>query len=167
MAFYDYRFVTHWRIRGPISVIYDILKEGQAYSRWWKLSYVSSETVGVGKIRCLVRAWLPYTLQFTTELLQENPPYEFAVEATGDLVGTGVWKLKQEGEDAVVEFHWNVRASKSLVKWLSLFLKPVFAWNHAWVMKKGKACLRQEVARVLLSRNGKGLDEQGSSPHRS
>ncbi|QQR79416.1 MAG: hypothetical protein IPJ69_08565 [Deltaproteobacteria bacterium] len=148
MPFYDYHFISHWRITGPIQVVYDILKDGAHYSRWWKPAYVSSQAMD-DCVESLVRAKLPYTLTFITQLIQENPPYELMVQSTGELVGTGLWKLKAVGDETHIEFYWDVQAIKPLVRWLSLFLKPVFKWNHSWVMKQGEMCLQKEVDRLF------------------
>ncbi len=145
MGLNDYHFVTHWRVRGPIQLVYDILKDGEGYSRWWRPAYVSTTSTGDKKIRALVRARLPYTLDFATEPVRENPPFEFEIRSTGELSGRGLWKLRQEGEMTAVDFFWDVRAEKPLVKLLSPILKPLFKWNHDWVMKVGEKGLQQEI----------------------
>lgn len=149
MAFYDYHFVTHWKIRGPIRKIYDVLKEGARYSEWWWPAYLKTEETGPRKVRSLVRAKLPYTLDFTTELVREDPPTELEIRASGDLVGTGLCKLRQVGDKTNIEFHWSVRAEKLLIRWLSFILKPVFRWNHDWVMKVGEKGLQEEIIRNI------------------
>ncbi len=149
MGISDYHFVTHWKIKGPIQKVYTILSDGAQYARWWQPSYVCSEAMKDGKIKSIVRAKLPYTLAFTTELVSENPPHDFLVKASEELVGTGHWKLKQVGEETHIEFYWDVVATKALVRSLSLFLKPIFKWNHTWVMKNGEKRLQQEVNRQL------------------
>lgn len=153
MGFSDYHFVTHWRIKGPIHIVYDILKDGLHYSQWWKPSYVNSSEIrdesGAQKVHCTVRARLPYTLTFTTELVRENLPHEILVKSTGELIGTGLWKLRQKDEYTLVEFYWDVKATKPLIRRLSFFLKPFFQWNHSWVMRNGEVCLQNEVTRRI------------------
>jgi hypothetical protein len=147
MAASDYHFVTHWKIRGPIRAVYDILKDGEGYSRWWKPAYVRTDVVGTRKVRALVRARLPYTLDFTTELVREDPPREIEIRATGELAGRGLWRLAQEDGLVAVTFHWDVSAEKPLVKLLSPILKPLFKWNHDWVMRTGEKGLQTEIDR--------------------
>jgi hypothetical protein len=152
MAFYDYHFVTHWKIRGPIRKIYDVLKEGARYSEWWRPAYLKTEEVGPRKVRSLVRAKLPYTLDFTTELVRERPPTELEIKASGELAGTGLWKLNEKDGWTRIEFYWDVRAEKPLVRWLSFLLKPLFRWNHDWVMKVGERGLQEEIIRNIPTR---------------
>jgi len=143
----DYHFVTHWRVKGPIQTVFEILKDGKNYAHWWKPAYVSSEEVAPQKVESLVRAKLPYTLRFTSQMIQETPPRELKIRATGELEGTGLWKLKQEGESTLVDFFWDVRANKAVVRWLSFLLKPLFSWNHDWVMNTGEKALQSEIER--------------------
>lgn len=143
----DYHFVTRWKVKGPIQVVFEILKDGENYDRWWKPAYVRTDVVGTRKIRALVRAKLPYTLDFTTELVRENPPHEIEIKASGELAGRGLWKLEEMGSDVLVTFSWDVRAEKPLVRFLSPILKPMFRWNHDWVMRTGEEKLQKEINR--------------------
>jgi len=147
MSTADYHFVTHWKVKGPIQTVFDILKDGESYSQWWQPAYVSTRVAGAKKVRALVRAKLPYTLDFTTELVRESAPNEIEIKATGELAGTGLWRLSQIGDMTEIQFFWDVRAEKFLVKLLSPFLKPVFRWNHDWVMKVGEKGLQEEIER--------------------
>ena len=106
---------------------------------------MSTRVVGRKKVRSLVRAKLPYTLDFTTELIREKAPSEIEIRASGELAGRGLWKLKQKGKFVFVTFYWDVRAEKFLVKILSPILKPLFRWNHDWVMKVGEKGLAKEI----------------------
>ena len=126
-------------------MVYEILKDGKSYARWWKPAYVASEQISPDRIRSVVRSKFPYTLIFTTELVRDYPPSEIGIKSLGDLVGTGLWRLRQEGEWTFVIFDWNVRAEKKVIRWLSPFLKPFFRWNHDWVMEMGEAGLQNEV----------------------
>ncbi|MBI2067562.1 MAG: hypothetical protein HYT77_06100 [Deltaproteobacteria bacterium] len=148
---HDYRFVTHWRIRGNCHEVFSILRDGAHYARWWRPAYQESKQLSDKKVSSKVRAKLPYTLQFITELVRENAPWELEIHASGELVGTGRWTLSQHGPHAEIEFHWNVRAEKPLVRWLSPFLKSLFRWNHNWVMSTGEQALQAEVDKRNLS----------------
>lgn len=145
----DYHFVTSWTIRGPVRLIFDILKDGENYCRWWRPAYVRTDRVGTKKVRALVRAKLPYTLDFTTELVREDPPNEIEIRASGELSGRGLWRLEENSGDVVITFYWDVRARKPWVKFLSPVLKPLFRWNHDWVMRTGEGRLQAEIDRRI------------------
>ncbi len=142
----DYHFLSHWMVKAPIALVFEILKDGPGYPRWWPC-YVHAEQVSPSAVRALVRAKLPYTLEFTTELIFENSPTEIAFKSAGELIGTGRWLLKQDGEHTAVRLFWDVRTEKSWMKLLSPLLRPIFQWNHDWVMKTGEAGLKKELER--------------------
>ncbi len=142
---HQYHFLTRWKFRGPVEKIYKILSAGKDYPRWWKPAYVACREVAPRKIEALVRARLPYTLKFTTELIREVPNREFEIRATGELDGRGLWKFHPDGEFTHLEFFWDVQATKPLMRRLSFLLKPLFVWNHNWVMDTGESALQAEV----------------------
>lgn len=149
----NYHFVTHWRMQGSIQKVYQVLKEGKNYAKWWRPAYRASDELAPNKVRSIVQAKLPYTLIFTTELVHENPPHAFEIRASGELVGRGLWKLRQERESVEIDFTWDVRAAKPIIRRLSFFLKPFFRWNHDWVMQVGERGLQKEITRNTLIPN--------------
>jgi len=55
---------------------------------------------------------------------ESRKPHGFSIEAFGDLGGTAVWTLTQDGPDADVVYEWRVRADKPLLRYGSWFFKP-------------------------------------------
>ena len=103
---------------------------------------------GIGaRIRLHTRGWLPYTLHWDLEVVRSDYPKGFAIVATGDFVGDGVWTLVQNGSVVDVTFDWRVDAQKPLLRRWSSVLKPLFAANHRWAMRQGEISLRRELAR--------------------
>ncbi|MBO0880967.1 MAG: hypothetical protein J2P17_11615, partial [Mycobacterium sp.] len=90
---------------------------------------------------------LPYTLRWQFRVTDRQPPHGFSLEASGDLVGRGVWTLWQDGPFALVEYDWRVRADKPLLRYGSFLLKPLFAANHRWAMARGEESLKEELVR--------------------
>ncbi len=64
----------------------------------------------------------------------------------GDL--GGVWRatLSPQGKGTRVDIEEKVTVRKPLVRFLSPFLKPLFAWNHYWTTPRGEAGLRSHLA---------------------
>jgi hypothetical protein len=81
----------------------------------------------------------------TTRVLK---PHLLEGHAQGELAGTGLWRLfEQDGGTPVtaVVYEWNVSTTKP---WMNLFApiaRPVFEWNHDWVMRNGG----EGIARLL------------------
>jgi hypothetical protein len=46
-----------------------------------------------------------------------------------------------------VEFDWRIDADKPLLRYGSPELKPIFNWNHRWVMARGEESLRLVLRR--------------------
>ena len=150
----DYHLVSHWRVRGARDEVAAILQEPRDFVRWWPEVYLAVEVLdqgderGVGKKGHVhSRGRLPYTLRWSFGVIEADWPNGATIEATGDLVGRGTWRLIQDGPEVQATYTWLVRTDKPLLRFLSPLLKPLFAWNHRWAMAKGEAGLKRELAR--------------------
>jgi Polyketide cyclase / dehydrase and lipid transport len=151
----DYHFVTRWRFRADIREVADILDDVESLPRWWPSVYLDVKVLepgdpstGVGKtVELFTKGWLPYTLRWRFRVVDRRPPKGFALEASGDFDGRGVWTLEQQGETADVTYDWRIRADKPLLRWLSFLMKPLFSANHEWAMARGEESLRLELSR--------------------
>ena len=164
MSSNDYHFVTRWRVGGTIKEVADVLKSAEDLPRWWPSVYLDVQELeagdedGIGKVVALhTRGWLPYTLRWQFRVVESRYPHGYALEASGDFNGRGVWSFEQEEEWVNVIYDWRIRADKPLLKAFSFLLKPVFAANHRWAMAKGEESLRLELER---------LHNQASCPRR-
>lgn len=157
----EYAFLTTWFISATPEEIVDVLGEAQALSRWWPSVYLevtvaeSGDERGLGRVVDLyTKGWLPYTLRWRFRVVESDPPRGFAIEASGDFVGRGVWTLTPElaagdsgGPRTRVAYDWRIVAEKGLLKRLSFLMKRIFAANHRWAMARGEESLRLELAR--------------------
>lgn len=154
MASTDYVFLTHWRVPGTREELYDLLKEARDLPRWWPSVYLQVTTVVPGRVHGLggvaelhTKGWLPYTLRWRSTMTETQYPAGFCLAASGDFVGTGEWRFRQEGAEVEIEFEWRIRADKPLLRRWSWLLRPIFAANHRWAMRQGEASLRLELRR--------------------
>lgn len=150
----DYHFTTVWRVAGTIDEVKDVLGDGPSLPRWWPAVYLQVDTVdpggpgGAGAILDLhTKGWLPYTLRWRLSITEPITDTGFALAAAGDLEGTGVWTFAQDGPEVVIAYDWRVHAAKPLLARLAWLLKPAFAANHTWAMRKGEESLRLELRR--------------------
>jgi hypothetical protein len=58
-------------------------------------------------------------------------------EATGNLEGTGHWRLFEHQGVTAVTYEWNVRTTKRWMKLLGPLGRPLFEYNHDVVMRWG------------------------------
>ncbi len=150
----DFRIVTEWRLQGGIADIAAILTDVKAFPRWWGAVYLAVRILDPGDenqigstVAAHSKGWLPYRLDWVGRLVSADLPHRWEIDATGDLVGHGVWRLTQDGTMARVIYDWRVRAEKPLLRRLSPVLAPIFAWNHRWAMARGLEGLRGELTR--------------------
>lgn len=149
-----FRIVTVWHIAAPAAEIAAVLTDTAAFPRWWGRVYLATDLLAPGnrnrigrRVAVHSRGWLPYTIRWTGELVAADLPHRWAIRATGDLNGRGVWQLEEQGAETRVSYDWTVTADRPLFRWLSPVLAPLFAWNHRWAMAQGAAALPGEIAR--------------------
>lgn len=150
----QYHFVTQWRVEGTCGEVADILGEPLDLPRWWPSVYLAAaetrpaDARGLGqRVRLHTKGWLPYTLRWELEVTESRYPHGFALVASGDFDGTGVWTIEQDGEFVNAIYDWRLRAEKPLLRQLSFLLKPLFEANHRWAMSQGEESLVLELAR--------------------
>jgi len=159
MATNEYVFLSNWRLEGSCEDVFGVLGNPLDLARWWPEVYLAVEQTkdasagGVGnEFRLLTKGWLPYKLRWEFRVTEVEPPSSFALEAWGDLVGTGRWTFRQDGKFVDAIYEWRVRADKPLLRYLSFLLKPLFASNHRWAMARGEEALRRELKRLQQDR---------------
>lgn len=152
----QYHFVTSWQVRSNCESVYNLLDDPTDLPRWWPAVYLrvkktkSGDSRGIGaEYDMLTRGWLPYQLRWGMRSSDKLPHERLELEAFGDLVGRGVWSIKQQGELVGIEFDWRVRAEKPLIRRLSFLLKPMFSANHRWAMERGQESICRELEKLL------------------
>ncbi len=154
----EYAFLTEWNVNASQEMVYEILKEGKDYPRWWPDVYLKADFEPSGRLDNVgdrviffTNGWLPYRLRWTAEVVRHERPQTIEINAYGDFVGRGVWSLKSEGEGTHIAFDWRLRADKPLLRWLSPIFKPIFKWNHHWAMARGYESLCREIERRKIT----------------
>ncbi|MGE0449341.1 MAG: SRPBCC family protein [Vicinamibacterales bacterium] len=150
----DYHFVTTWRVRAASGEVADVLREPLELVRWWPSVYLEAEEIAppdsqrLGQqVRLRTKGWLPYTLNWTFTVVENDYPRRFAIDARGDFAGRGVWTIEQDGTFVNATFDWQVTAEKPLLRMLSPALRPLLEANHRWAMAQGEASLLLEIER--------------------
>jgi hypothetical protein len=150
----QYEFLSRWRVEGTCGEVADILSDAPALARWWPSVYLDVEELappdarGLGRrVRLHTKGWLPYTITWESEIVESNYPHGFALVATGDFDGRGVWTFEQDGSFVDITYDWRLSAEKPLLRNLSFLLKPAFEANHRWAMAHGEESLKLELAR--------------------
>ncbi|HEV2912211.1 MAG TPA: hypothetical protein VGX92_02745 [Pyrinomonadaceae bacterium] len=150
----EYHFVNRWCVEGTVAEVSEVIENARELPRWWPSVYLEVEERepggegGVGKLISLrAKGWLPYTLRINFRTIESRSPHGFTLEASGDLEGVGVWSFEQDGPLVNITYDWRIHANKPLIRALSFLLKPIFASNHRWTMRRGEQSLKLELAR--------------------
>ena len=145
----DYAFITQWWFDAPIERVWDAIRNSEKWPEWWR-SVVSVEKLregdanGVGDMRRYTwRGRLPYKLRFDMTTTRVEAPNRIDGTASGELEGTGVWRLAPDNDGTSVRYDWNVRATKRWMRLLAPVARPIFSWNHDAVMADGEKGLRR------------------------
>lgn len=149
----DYHFITHWRMKGTVKEVVDILEDATDLVRWWPSVYLEVKVLkegdaeGLGReVDLYTKGWLPYTLRWQFRVTETRSD-GFTLVARGDFEGRGIWTFEQDGEWVNITYDWKINAEKPLLRYFSFIMKPIFSANHHWAMAKGEESLRLELAR--------------------
>jgi hypothetical protein len=61
--------------------------------------------------------------------------------------------LCRREKTCIVTYDWNIIGKKPLFKYFSFIMKPLFALNHYWAMKRGEESLMLELQRKRGEQN--------------
>ncbi len=153
----QYSFLTTWLLRSPREPVFACLYDEAAWPQWWRGVEVAEELrtgdeLGVGTVSRMVwRSLLPYRVEFEVTATKIERPSLMEGQAVGDLEGTGRWRLLEQDGVTAVLYEWNVSATKPWMNRLAPLLRPVFEWNHDWVMRRGGEGIAARLGCELLA----------------
>jgi hypothetical protein len=153
----EYSFLTTWLLESPRDPVWAAIHDEERWPEWWRGVEVAEElrpgdADGVGSISRMVwKSWLPYRVSF--EVLATRVEYPDLMEgrASGGLEGVGRWRLYEQGGVTAVIYQWNVATTRPWMNALAPALRPVFEWNHDWVMRRGGEGLARRLGCRLLA----------------
>ncbi|HEX3874641.1 MAG TPA: SRPBCC family protein [Solirubrobacteraceae bacterium] len=151
-----YGFLSTWCIDAPIDDVWRALADSDGYPGWWKAA-ISVEQLepgdrfGVGRVdRFAWRGRLPYTLHFDIRVTRVEPGLLIEGHATGELEGVGVWRL-YAGRGTAVVYDWRVQTTPAWMNLIGPVARPVFVWNHDFVMNQGARGLAGALGARLIA----------------
>jgi carbon monoxide dehydrogenase subunit G len=152
----SYAFLSTWLLAAPRQQVWDVIADAEAWTEWWP-GVTSSIEVHRGderrvgsRHRVAWRSFVPYTVGFEFEVEEVDEPVYMSGRATGALEGTGVWRLYEERGVTAVTYDWQVRTTRAWMNAAAPVARPVFAWNHDWVMARGGEGLARRIGVPLL-----------------
>ena len=138
-----YSFTDEWLVPAPAHAVYDLLARPRDYPSWWGDAFLEGEgdpgPAAPGKrARLLTRGRLPYRLRWELVCVEAQAPTRLVSRIRGDFEGEGIWTLSETAGGTRAVLEWRVGVRKPLVRRLTPLLRPLFAWNHRWAMRRGQ-----------------------------
>jgi len=148
----EYAFLTTWLLDSPRQPVWEAIHDQERWPQWWRGVEEATEVRpgegedGVGTISQMVwKSLLPYRVRFEVTTTRVEHPHLMEGQAVGELEGTGCWRLYEQDGITAVLYEWNVSTTAAWMNLLAPALRPVFEWNHDWVMHRGG----EGIARLL------------------
>ena len=137
--------------------MFQAIWDSDRWPSWWRgveavTTLEEGDEEGVGSLgRYVWKSKLPYRLEFDTRITLVERPHRMEGQASGELAGTGTWRLYEEDGVTAAVYDWNVRTTAPWMNLLAPIARPVFAWNHDVVMGWGAEGLSKLLGARLLA----------------
>ena len=147
-----YSFVTSWTFDAGNQRVWDVVSNICRYPQIWSDFKKVRVRVGDGRsvgsiIDAETRGRLPYSLNYTLEVVEATEPTHILLKSSGDLVGTGRWELTPvDAGHTAVKYHWDVATTNPVLNFLAPLFKSALARNHDEVMARGYSAFVKELA---------------------
>lgn len=149
----SFEFVSRWELSAGRDPVWDALVDFKQWPVWWPglekvIETIHGDPEGIGqKATAVWRGPIGYSLKMAIESVERVQPEYLRGVASGDVTGTGIWRLGTTGDGwTSIEFDWNVRANRKWMETLAPIARPVFVSSHDHVMKGGAEGLAAHLA---------------------
>ena len=141
----QYKLGYRWLIEGPIETVFHYVGDANTFPEWWP-QFRSAETepktpqVG-GRMRALVKSFLPYDLTWDCVITRYEPPRLIEVESHVSLgrrfrLSGWVRFTLREWDGLVEVLNEQVMVpERSVPRLLRPLAQRLFSWNHNFAMK--------------------------------
>jgi len=155
----DYRFLTTWLLDSPREPVFEALYDQASWPSWWRgveeaVEVSPGNEGGVGTVARMVwKSLLPYWVEFEITTTRVERPILLQADVVGELTGVGRWRLFQADGATAVLYEWNVATTRAWMNALAPVARPIFEWNHDWVMARGGEGIANLLGCRLLARS--------------
>jgi hypothetical protein len=140
--------------------VWEAIHDAERWPGWWRgvervVELEPGGEDGVGqRARHTWKSKLPYEITFEVRTTGCERPHLLEGEASGELAGTGRWRMYEGDGTTAVLYEWDVRTTQPWMNLLAPIARPIFAWNHDWVMGNGGEGLARLLGVRLLGASG-------------
>jgi hypothetical protein len=151
----EYSFLTTWLLESPREPVWEAIHDQQRWPQWWRgVEEVTQlrDDGDVGSVAGMVwKSLLPYRVRFEVETTRVERPHLMEGRASGELAGVGRWRLYEDEGVTAVLYEWNVATTRRWMNLVAPIARPIFEWNHDWVMARGGEGLARLLGVRLLA----------------
>lgn len=146
--------VSNWAIDATRRELLAIMREPLSLASWWSSVFLRAELIEPGgpdllglTVRLHTKGLLPHTFQFTARVAHVDRHGALSIDTWGDFEGVGTVELCRSASGTAIGIVWRVRVRQPYLRPFLHLLKPVFAANHRWAMRRGREGLEAEIRR--------------------
>lgn len=146
-----HRLVTRWRTVAPVERAWELILRSEHWPRWWKgvesvAELAPARPDGTGNVRHYVwRSALGYRLRFDITSTRVEPLLLLEGQATGEVQGWGRWHFRSALNLTDIVYEWDVEVVNPTMRLLSPLARPLFEWNHHYLMRQGARGMAREL----------------------
>ena len=149
----DYAFLTTWLLESPREPVWEAIYDQASWPQWWRgveeaeeIAPGEDERRRHGRAHGLEEpAALPGRVRGDDDA--GRAPHLLQADAVGELSGVGRWRLYEQDGVTAVLYEWNVATTQAWMNLLAPVARPVFEWNHDWVMARGGEGIAESARR--------------------
>jgi hypothetical protein len=140
--------------------VWEAIHDSGRWPEWWRgvervVELAPGGDDGIGqRAQHTWKSKLPYEITFEVRTTRAERPHLLEGEASGELAGTGRWRMYEGDGTTAVLYEWDVRTTRPWMNLLAPIARPIFAWNHDWVMGNGGEGLARLLGVRLLGASG-------------
>jgi uncharacterized protein YndB with AHSA1/START domain len=146
----EYKFLDEWFVPASPEAVYDLIGAQLEYPEWWGDVFLEVEGDDGPprpgrRARVKARGYLPYRLRFESEIVEAERPHKIRMRLSGDFDGGGEWRFEPVEGGTRATLDWRPIVNKPIVRYLTPVLRPLFASNHSWTMRRGQEHILERV----------------------
>ena len=148
-----FRFDRRFELAATPSELWAVLLQTDAYPQWWSwLRVLEGGELREGAVaHCIVRAPLPYTLDFEVAVQRVVRCELVTTSVSGDLEGPAQLAIEPRADGSTAHLSWALDLRGPFLRSLSIVTRPAMVWAHDRVVEMG---LRDFERRALNGQRG-------------
>lgn len=119
---------------------WDALSRTQDYTLWWpwlRELDASSGLVAGCMAHGVIKAPLPYTMEFDVAVEHVEPAQRLDARISGDLAGPAALQLYERPHGTGIRITWDLELRAPLLRSLATVARPVMLWAHDRIVASG------------------------------